>query len=211
MRKLQLTALFCGPTFLSSVVTGATALILLTVANFSYLLRSGLIYDAIFGKGTPYDLIESSRTAAAAINQTVLGNSLLNKLLFFGFWIMIGLLVYALLSTVGQTIAETEQELKSLRYIHARRAQIEQDILLRLALRFTGLLAAFIYGWIFIRFILPFCIFASRVGLGNLSQPSGWFYLVLSPVVLLVALHIIVIILRLIVLRPRLYGGWENI
>ncbi len=211
MHKLKLTALFGGPTLMSSVVTGIGAVVLLAGANFSYLLRSGLIYDLIFGKGTPYDLIQTSRDTVSVINQTVLGNPLLNKLLFFGFWMMVGLVVYAVISTFGQTLAETGEELKSLRYIHARKTQIEQDILLRLSLRITGVLAAFLYGWLFMRLILPFCVFASRVGLGSLSQISGWFYLLLSLVVLLLALHAIVVIARLIVLRPRLYGGWDGL
>ncbi len=209
--KLKLTALFCGPTLMSAIATGLGVIVLLAAANFSYLLRSGFIYDLIFGKGTPYDLIQTSRDKAALLNQTILGNPLLNKFLFFGFWMMVGLFVYVLISTFGQTLAETEKELKSLHYIHARKAQIEHDLLLRLALRFTGLLVGFLYGWFFIRLIFPFCVFASRVGLGSLSKASGWFYLALGLSVLLLALHGIVVTLRLIVLRPRLYGGWDNL
>jgi len=196
---------------MSGVMTTTLAVVLLVAVNFSYLLRSGVIYDAIFGRGTPYDLIQSSRDTISLINQTVLGNPVLNKVLFFGFWVMVGLLVYALITTFGQSIAETEEEIKSLNYIHARKTQIEQELFLRLALRLGGLLAAFIYGWIFIRLIFPFCVYASRVGLANLSHLSGWLYLALSFVILLPALHGIVIVLRLIVLRPRLYGGWDNL
>lgn len=211
MHKLQLTALFCGPSLISGLITIVLALMMLAVANFSFLLRSGLLYDAFFGKGTPYDLIESSRDYVTVINQVILGNPTFNKFMFFAFWMMVGLMVYALLSTLGQTIAETEQKLKSLRYIHARKAQIEQDLILRLALRTTGVIAGLMYGWLFVRLIFPFCVLASQIGLSNLSSLYGWLYLTLSFAVLVLALHAVVILLRLIVLRPRLYGDWDNL
>ena len=211
MHKLQLTTLFCGPSLASGLVTSLLAIVLLAVANFSFLLRSGLLYDAFFGKGTPYDLIESSRDYVAVTNQVILGNPSFNKVMFFAFWMMVGLMVYALLSTLGQTIAETEEKLKSLRYIHARKAQIEHDLILRLALRAIGVITAVMYGWLFVRLIFPFCVLASQIGFSNLSSISGWLYLLLSFGVLLLSLHAVVIILRIIVLRPRLYGDWDNL
>jgi hypothetical protein len=211
MHKLQLTVLFCGPSIASGLITSLLAAVMLAAANFSFLLRSGLLYDAFFGKGTPYDLIESSRDYIAVTNQVILGNPAFNKFMFFAFWMMVGLMVYALLSTLGQTIAETEEKLKSLRYVHARKAQIEQDLILRLALRAIGIIIAVVFGWLFIRLIFPFCVIASQIGLSNLSRLSGWLYLVLGYGVLLLSLHALVIILRLIVLKPRLYGDWDNL
>lgn len=211
MHKFRLAALFYGPSLVSGLVVGTLAFLILAAANFSYLLRSGLLYDAIFGKGTPYDLIQSSRDNAGVINEAVLGNPLFNKVLFFAFWMLVGFMVYALLSSLSQTINETEQKLKSLRYVHASQAQIKRDIVLRLSLRAIGLISGIVYFWVFIRLILPFCIFATQIGLGNLSSVSGWLYLLLGYAVLLMALHAFVIILRLIVLRPRVYGDWNNL
>lgn len=203
--------MFLGPSINSGFITGIVAAVLLAGANFSYVAGSSLLYDFLFGKGTPYDLIQTSRDKASVINQTVLGNPLLNKLLFFGFWVMVGLFVYAIISVLSQSVTETEEEVEQMHYIHARKAQIEQDIILRLTFRASGAIAACIYSWIFVRILFPYCIYASRVALNNLSNMRGILYGIMSIGILLVALHIAVIIARVIVIRPRVFGEWDNL
>lgn len=210
-QKLKLVALFFGPSINSGFISGILAVVLLAGANYSYLSGSSLVFDFLFGKGTPYDLIQSSKNTASVVNQTVLGNPLLNKILFFGFWMMIGLFVYAAISVLSQSITDTEDDVEQMKYMNARKTKLQHDIYLRLAIRAGGVLAACIYGWIFISIIFPYCVLASRVGLDKLFHISGILYIVISYIVILLALHIVVIIARLIVLRPRVFGEWDNL
>ncbi len=187
------------------------SIVLLVVANFYYLTRGGVIYDFLFGKGSPLDLIQSSHTTFSAINQAVFGNPILNKVLFVAFWMMIGLFVYVTLMAIGTSIANTEKSVESMHYIHARRALVEQHLLLRIALQTGGLLAGFMYVWVMLRFLFPFSVFASRVGIGQLSNVMGWLYVALGFIILVLSLHAGVIISRLIAARPRLFGGWDSL
>jgi hypothetical protein len=211
MRNLKLAVLFCQPTLLSSAVTLFTAVALLAVANLSSLNRSGQLYDFIFGPGTPIDLIQRSRDTLTAINQTVFGNTVLNQVLFFGFWMMIGLFVYITIAIAREALSDTDQAVRYLRYVHARRQLIRHNFWVRTALRTGGLLAAVLYGWILIRLLLPFCIFCTRVGLSELNLLSGWGYCLLGLTTLLVVLHGGIIIARLIAVRPRLFGEWDSL
>jgi hypothetical protein len=211
MRLLNETFLLCEPSLLSGTVTVIGALLLLLVANFSYLLRSGLLYDAIFGKNSSVELIQTSRDTASALNQTVFGNETLNHILFFGFWMVVGLFVYVTIMAVSQSISELGTDLKSLSYIHARKILIEQNLLVRTAIRAAGFLSACIFGWIFVRFLVPFSVLATRVGFSGLEEISGWFYLFLGTIVLILSIHIMVIIARVIVVRPRVFGSWDGL
>ena len=211
MRRLNVAVLLFEPSLFSGTVTVIGAFVVLLLANFSYLLKSGLIFDAVFGKDSPVDLIQTSRDTVGSLNQTVFGNPTLNHILFFGFWMMIGLFAYVTIVAIGQSISETDKDLKTLGYMHARKALVERSLFVRIAIRAGGVLGACMYVWVFVRFLLPFCIFATRVGLDQLSKPSGWIYLALGGIVMMLSLHILVIFARLIAVRPRVFGSWDSL
>lgn len=211
MTRLKELVLISEPSLLGGTVVAAASGLILILVNFSYLLKSGFIFDFLFGRGSPYQLIQNSRDFASTLNQTVFGNPTLNKLLFFGFWMMIGLFAYVTIMAISQSISETDADLKSLGYIHARKTLIERNLVVRIAVRLGGILAAAIYGFVLVRFLFPFAIFASRVGFGQLDTVSGWIYALIGFIVLALGLHIAVIIARLVMLRPRLFGGWDSL
>ncbi len=95
--------------------------------------------------------------------------------------------------------------------MHARKALIERNLFVRIAIRSGGIIAACLYGWVFVRFMLPFSVLATRVGLGQLNNIAGWGYLLLGGVVLLLTLHVLVIIARIVAVRPRVFGDWDTI
>lgn len=211
MRRLNITVLLFEPSFFSGTVTVIGAFTVLVLANFSYLLRSGLIFDVLYGKDSPVDLIQTSRDTASSINQTIFGNHTLNQILFFAFWMMIGLFAYVTIMAISQSVSETETDVKTLGYVHARKALVERSMLVRIAIRLGAILGGGIYIWVFIRFLLPFSVYSSRVGLGNLSDVSGWVYLLIGFVVLALSMHLCVIIARLVMVRPRVFGSWDSL
>lgn len=210
MKRLQATGLFTSPSALSIGLVVVTAALLLGAANMTFLSDTGLLQNTIFGSDSEFGLIETSASSWSAITETVLGNPILNKVLFFGFWMMIGLVVYAILTTVGQSLAEAGEEFESMKYVHARKQLIEQDLFFRLTVRAVACIGLLLLSWVFFKLVLPFSVIASRVWLNDLSTPINWLYGFLGLTVLLLALHIFVILLRLLVLRPRIFGGWDR-
>ncbi len=184
--------------------------LLLASANLSFLSESGLLQNTVFGSGSQAGLMEISSSAWGTIEATVFGNDIVNRILFFGFWMLIGLVVYILITTFGQMVAETGHQIEAMTYVHARRTLIEGDIVLRLAMRSVAILGLGVWSWIFFKLLLPFSVAASRVFLASLKEPINWFYGSLGLAVLLLSLHVFIILLRLLILRPRLYGGWDR-
>lgn len=208
--KLKLVALFFGPSINGGATTVVAALALVAEANYSYVVKSGLLYNALLGAGTPYNTMQSSNSAVSALHQTVFSNPMFNKLLFYGMWLLAGLCIYGFIMLFRTSLMQEKSELQQLQYIHARRSQIEHDLVLRTAIRLTGLLIGLTLIWLFINFLFPFCVLAARVGLDKLSLLNGWLFLLLGLVVMIMTLHIFIVILRIIFFKPRLFGGWDS-
>lgn len=209
MNRFRLASAFCEPSILSAALAVFGSILILILTNLSFLINSGLFYEALLGKGSSIDLIQSSHDTLTSFSDLTLGNTIFNKILFFGFWMMVGLLVYASIISISHVFGEVEQDVQSMHYLHTRKRFVEQRALLRFALRGAALLGFMLLSWVMLRVLLPFCILSVRVGLNQLSQPSGWGYCVLGFAVLTLCLHLYAIIFRLLTLKPRVFGNLE--
>jgi hypothetical protein len=193
-----------------ALCTGLSALTLL-ITTLAFNARTGFLYDVLFGPDSSVELIQSTRGTVNAIYQTAFSNSILNKIIFFVFWCLVGLLVYTLLSGIGKTtsaIAETNQRMH---YLNAKKTQLEQQLGLRLIVYSMAALFGFLYSIFFIKTLFPFSILCARIGVNTLNSIGGWGYLLAGFIVLSVSFHIFIVVVRLFLLRPRIYGGWEDI
>lgn len=201
--------IFCEPSLFSLTFVVFGSLILLFLANSSLFIKGGFISNLVLGKNSP-GLVESARQTTLAFSDLTLGNPTLNNILFFGFWMMLGLIIYVTFSTIGQILSETGKDIETLNNAQNRMNQLEETFWLRFATRSASFLGLIFYSIAFFKMIFPFSILASRAWLGSLNQISGWFYGALGFIVLALSLHVLVIILRFLLLRPRLLGGWNS-
>lgn len=129
------------------------------------------------------------------------------------FALFIGLLVYVFLEGMDHITAKTSGALHEVQFIsdQALRKKAEHQAEVRLGLRVTTLVVWICYLVFFGRIIVPSCILLTRPD----SAPYllAWHNIIsffAGFVILTVALHVHVICMRLLVLRPRLFGG-ENV
>lgn len=211
MRRLRFVGILIMPSLASTLVCIGTSAMVLGGAALSYNSRSGFLYQLLFGPDSSVDLIASGRGTLDTIFQTTFGNPLLNKIIFFAFWCLVGLVVYFLLTGAGKTTSVISDATHQLHYFNARKKQFEQELGMRLIIAAMATLFGFIYAAFFIRTLLPFSILCGRIGASNLSNASGWLYALAGFTVLSLSLHIFIVTLRLLLLRPRLYGGWDDV
>lgn len=211
MRRLRFVGILIQPSLSSLVLCLTASALLLVVSSISYNAQSGFLYDFIFGPDSSVDLIESGRSTFDAIYQTAFGNPLLNKIVFFAFWCLVGLVVYFLLTGAGKTTSVISDTAHQLHYFNARKKQFEQELGLRLIIASIAVLFGLIYSVFFIRTLLPFSVLCGRIGVGSLNTLSGWLYTMAGFAVLALSLHIFIVTLRLLLMRPRLYGGGDDV
>lgn len=172
--------------------------------------NSGL-HQYLFGEYGITTVLQRSSNALAAINGAF-SSPLAYNIAVAIFAIFIGLVVYVFLEGVDHMAAKTTAAIQEIEYVNdaAAKEQMEHVAGIRLGLRIITLLAWVVYLIFFARVIVPFCILVARLDSGAVVTAHNMLYVLIGALSLLVSLHTHVIFMRLLVLRPRLFGG-ENV
>lgn len=210
MSRIRFAGTLLTPSLASATLCGGLGLLILLISSLIYNSRNNVLYNLLFGPDSSAELIQSGKGSIGAINDAVFGNPILNKIIFFVFWCLVGLVIYFLISGIGKTTAVVAETTHQFHYLNAKKQQIEEQLGLRIMMRSMGVLAAFLYGIFFFTVLFPFSILCGRIGISILGL-GGWLYFMAGLIVLVLSLHIWIVLLRFISLRPRLYGGWEDV
>ncbi|HSX53025.1 MAG TPA: hypothetical protein VLF90_01490 [Patescibacteria group bacterium] len=202
-KRLGMTLL---PSMLSGIIVMVLTPLILLGGTWSQGLGKGLLYDFLFGSNSSAELIQTSKGSFAAFGNTVFGNPLLNKVLFFVFWMLVGLIVYVLLHGFLRGVSTAAEEVEESQYVNADKAHNIKHLEVRAAVRLVVLAAWILYSVVFIKILLPFSVLVVRLSISGQSQGIGWLYALSGVITLILSLHLHVIWLRLFTLRVRVFG-----
>lgn len=194
-----------------SLFSGTSVLLLglaiLAVAVLTYGSQSGFLYEYLFGANSSAELVSSSKGVLTTINDAVLGNSALNKILFFAFWMLVGLVVYIAIYAMSRSATTAAEDIKESLYTNIRHDDAVKSIAVRTAVRASVIILWIMYSVAFVKKLAPFCIELARQGGSSLTLLSGWLYVLSGLLVLSVCLHVHVIFLRFTMLRVRVFDS----
>jgi hypothetical protein len=211
MKVARFTRLMLQPTTGGLFGLAGLSIFIMVFAGLSYTTRHDLFYQYLFGPGSSVELIESSRSTIAAFNEAVFGNPVLNKILFFAFWMVIGLVVYVILIGLGSGLSVAERAVEELRFVHAQKDRITSELGIRVVLALLALGLGIIYLVLLFRVLLPFGVLCARIVAGDPGMTSVWGYGILGFLVLSGSLYFGMVLLRFLMLRPRIFGSVEDI
>ena len=168
---------------------------------------------ALFYKGSSLKiLVQLQRDAATtstnyqAVDTTMANNAFLSNVPLLVFWAGVGIVAYACTSAIVQALrsaAELEQEMS---YVHIQRRELIRTAFERLAIRLFSLTVWFIYLHFTIHTVIPYAVAVSYAGTLESSWALGVLYVLGAVSVLIVSMHAHTVLLRLVALRPRLFG-----
>lgn len=210
MNQQRLIRLLLTPSLLSGFSVFVGAIIVLAVSGWAYISRQQLFYDALFG---PFGVATAMLRAPdffAVFRTNVLNNPLTYDAMILVCAILIGFLVFTILESLGR-IARESSVLWYEFHTHSPEARSAMfETLVRLMVRCISFAAWVTYVLVFVAIMLPFCILLLQAGIDALgmSQLSGAGACLLALAYLTVSLHVHIVLIRLSVLRPRLFGGW---
>lgn len=190
----------------AAAVIGVTTAIL-GITTFATSKGDGRLYDWLFGANSSASQIETARNTIDSITGAIFGNAILNQLLFFVLWMLIGLAVYVILAGVNREVSTVNELREELHYANVRPAEIRREFIIRLVIRWVILAGWGIYWVVFIKIYLPFSILCAHIGAADFEHVGGWLYGLAAFVTLVLSLHLHVIFARLLVLRTRLFGS----
>lgn len=155
--------------------------------------------------------------ANASNSLTSIAGSLTTKYISYQLFIFIiavgvGLSVYFLLQMLSKLLANASDTYSN---IHAANIEVrrhnQEEIGARIAIRLLSLVAWFFYWILTVKFILPYILVASKIRFQDFFIGTGWIYILLAFVVLSLTIHLNIVFMRFVTLRPRLFGGTDEV
>jgi hypothetical protein len=150
---------------------------------------------------------DQSHSSAQAIGRTLDSNKFISNLPLLLFWCLVGFVVYMFAVNIFgavQRAAELGDELNH--FTNMNRGQIVRESLEKLCIRLVVIVVWIPYILLFFHHIVPYVIGLALAASPDLASVTGVGYVVLAPIVLSVSLHVHTVLLRLLVLRPRLFS-----
>lgn len=203
VKDYRLLAALLLPSTASFVFSCVVAGMALLGASWSYLQAQplfGTYFSGKYGFGT---LLSQLNTALG----DALDSDLAYNIAVICFAVLFGLGVYAVITSVRHMADEARTTLNEVDYADQRTRQVlERSLIVRVVVRgFCGLMWLS-YALIYFNGILPFC--SSFIAAGSeQALAAASVRNIVAFILLLVATHIHVIFVRLIVLRPRVFGS----
>jgi hypothetical protein len=211
MHRNRFNKLLIRPSFLSATVCVIAAVAVPIGVNWSYVLDNFLFYDYFFGVEGIVTTLQAARDGQPAVIRALSDDAVRHNAVIllgalaaaFVLFVSVRLLI-RLLDDVSFTLKEMQAADTPAKHV------VERELVQRAGVRFlvAGLWA--FYTFIFIEIILPFVILASKVGLdGRSTITEGVSYILFAGTMVALALHIHVILARLLLLRPRIFAVEE--
>ena len=149
----------------------------------------------------------SITTIAHSVSTQFLGNPRVGQAFFIGFWGAVGLVTYLIAESLLRRAENFFSLVQEFGYIHVVRHQLFQYHFIRSAVRILAVIAWCILLPLFIYQLLPFSIAAAQLSSEPGSTSSNWLTSLAFTVLCILVIHALTVFLRLMVLRPRLFGA----
>lgn len=190
---------FVAPSFMSGLVTGLIAVIITVTVLTPYLYRGSYLeqYGEVLRR-YPGGWTDTFRSISNQLNS----NELVANISLFCAWAVVGLAVYYLFLMFLSMMSAVLNFRSLLEIRGANRREIIIGATERLAVRVGGLIGLALFAHVSFAFLVPVIL---TLIAASFTAPWVWGVLYIGAAVafLLAALHVAVLLLRLIFLRPR--------
>lgn len=211
MYRHRFSALLLRPSPLSFSICVVFVSAALISANWSAILKNWALYDYFFGREGLVTVLRDSEGGGSAIGHALTSQSLNHNLTIIFGAIAAGVLLYFAVYLIVRMIGGISMTLREIQAVDTpAKHAVEHELLRRAAIRTLVLIIWIVYTYIFIKVVLPFCILASQVGLDDEKSISeGIGYVLFAVILLFLASHLHIVLARLFLLRPRVFGSEE--
>jgi len=210
VRQIRLAGILLIPSLLSGTTCIVVAIGFLLLINWPFVAHNALVHSYFFGPNGLVTAIKSTSFNPANMWHTLFAHPLSRNVLTYLFILSITLVLYTVLEASSHAFADVSNTFGDLQTARRRRFRLlTRELWERMIVRIVTAAAWLLYLVIFMRLILPVCISHTRYGIATIDQLQHLPDLLLGIVVLFFALHVHVILARLLTLRPRIFGGLE--
>jgi len=196
----RLFGVLLTPSWLSSVfavccsTVFCVGIIVLTRYQASNLRLDFLDYQAKQIAGT-------YQTVGGALSQ----NAFIGNLPLLIFWSLVGAVIYLFAANIFVAINNTAELRNELGYVNVNRRELLRTAIIHLCVRLVVAGVWVVYALFFFHHVLPYYTALSIAGSAQVGGPQDVGYALLAIIVMSIAIHLHVILLRLFLVRPRIF------
>lgn len=211
MRKLSLLGVFLQPSVGSTILILLTALLIFGSTLVSFGGANDTMYRLLLGEESTLEFVDLTKSTFANMHERALNNPAVNRFVFFSFWFFTGLVAYLIITSVasGLGAANALREEKGL--VNSRNSILFHELVSRIIVRLAVLLIWFVYAVFFLKLFLPFSVLCFKIATNGALGVENVGIGLLGTIVLIITLHIHVILLRGLLLKPRVLGGSDDL
>lgn len=199
--NLHLLGRLFQPSFLSVSVTTVASLAVVAV-----LLVPSLYKNSEFAQY--FNLTELQKTSTYDDYQLIsdrLNNSeVAADSSVFIIWMIIGLLSYTVVASIAKLIASGVRFVQDVEYFKADRERIAREAIVHLIIRLVAAVGLYCFYLLLVPYVAAYVLAFARAALGG-SLLEGVWYIVLMSLIVAASIHVVVILLRLVLLRVRVF------
>jgi len=206
MNQSRLIRLLLQPSLSSGTLVVSLTAAVVGSSAYAYVSAKQLFYDYVFGAYGFKTYIWQQSAGFDTLKNTVLNSPAAYYILVGLAATAVGCMVYAVLQFLG--VLFSWRHWSGLDALGPNRQAIARELIRRLLLRILALAGWAVFGTCFFALILPTVALLTQSGVEHLQQgPSLTDVLdfVAAALILALNLHIQVIFLRLVLLRPRMF------
>lgn len=189
------------PSALSSVLCLVTSLVLSVGAILLNRFNASSL-------DVEYKFYQSQKALNANhLGGTLLQNNLVQDLPLLFFWALVGVLVYLIALDIVKSFSSAIDLRKQLDYVNARRHSLVKSFIVQMVVRLVAIAIWLPYLILFFHHILPYCLRTAIMATSSSHILSVIGDVLLSVLVGTIAIHINLILMRLLFLKPRLFSN----
>ncbi|MDL2341692.1 MAG: hypothetical protein QFB87_01265 [Patescibacteria group bacterium] len=187
------------PSWFSGLATVIIAVLVIGSAYFRSRGDSGIFEEGIQGFQTVFSPPYHQLTDRLA------QNSVISNIPLLLFWSVVGAIVYLVAVEVFSSFNKTALLEQTLFYTNVRRENLVTSLLASFAVRLAAVFAWLIYCAVFFKLLLPQAVLAGQTaGVTRLSSHLASLFVAL--IVLIAAIHIQIVLTRVLLLRVRIFS-----
>jgi hypothetical protein len=212
MHQARLILLMFKPSLFSFIGTNVVAIIILIVANRPVVTRNPVLYEYFYGPQGLTTVLRQSTDSFSAFTKALSAQFITYEVLVFVAAVTVGFLVYFALQFISNLLSGATSMILEVHEADKKAKKfVAAEVFTRLLVRVGALIAWFFYTVFFMKVLLPFCILSVGMAIVGLFDNFAWAYAILGYIGLVAGLHLHIVFMRLVVLKPRLFGGHNEI
>jgi len=208
MRERRLFWLLLTPSISSSLLVLSAPGATMMRAGWLYITHSPAFYDYFFGPYGIKTLLLRMPDTSVLLRTWLFGSNATYYIVLVVTALIAGLTIFTVLQGIRHLISSSSSEWNLLQS-RSKQAQSEiHDLFARLALRVASCIGWCVYIVLFATVLMPFALLLLQIGIDTVTKDplGGLFNSGACFLALLIFAHVHIVFIRLLLLRPRLFG-----